>query len=76
MVRPGFLQFLLANRNAAIYAPASNEMTTVGEEWYSRASAAYDRAVKACEYERGDYIMLAGEEWQKLFGARIPDYLG
>lgn len=71
-----FLHFLLAQRNATIYAPASNEMVSIGEEWFSRATAAYDRAVKACEYEREDYIVLAGEEWQKIFGTRIPAYLG
>jgi hypothetical protein len=71
-----FLYFLLGRRNTTIYAPASNEFVAIGEDWFSRASAAYDRAVKACEYEREDYIMLAGEEWQKIFGARIPDYLG
>lgn len=70
-----FLHFLMGKRNTSIYAPASNEFVAIGEEWYSRASTAYDRAVKACEYEREDYIMLAGEEWQKLFGARIPDYV-
>lgn len=71
-----FLYFLCGKRNALIYAPASNEMVDIGDAWYSRAATAYDRAVKACEYEREDYIVLAGEEWQKLFGARIASYLG
>lgn len=71
-----FLKFLIGQYNGTIYAPASNEMVAIGGEWFSRASAAYDRAVKACEYEREDYIMLAGDEWQKLFGSRIPDYVG
>jgi hypothetical protein len=71
-----FLFFLCGKRNASIYAPASNEMVGIGDAWYSRAATAYDRAVKACEYEREDYIVLAGEEWQKLFGTRIASYLG
>jgi len=71
-----FLHFLMARRNTTIYAPASNEFVAIGEDWFSRASSAYDRAVKACEYEREDYVMLAGEEWQKIFGTRIPDYVG
>lgn len=71
-----FLNFLCGKRHALIYAPASNEMVGIGDAWYSRAVTAYERAVKACENEREDYIVLAGEEWQKLFGTRIATYLG
>lgn len=71
-----FLSFLCGKRHALIYAPASNEMVGIGDDWYSRAVTAYERAVKACENEREDYIVLAGEEWQKLFGTRIASYLG
>lgn len=70
-----FLAFLCSKQHAALYAPASNEVVGIGDAWYSRAVTAYERAVKACEYEREDYIVLAGEEWQKLFGARIASYL-
>ena len=71
-----FLQFLCGKRHALIYAPASNEMVGIGDDWYSRAVTAHGRAERACEYEREDYIVLAGEEWQKLFGTRIASYLG
>jgi hypothetical protein len=71
-----FLRFLIARRNTTIYAPASNEMVPVGEDWFSRAETAYARAVQACEYEREDYVMLAGGEWQKIFGTRIPADVG
>ncbi len=71
-----FLRFLIGQRNAHIHAPASNQIVSIGEEWYSRALTAYDRAVEACEHEYQDRIIMAGEEWQKIFGPRVPSYLG
>lgn len=70
-----FLYFLCGKRNTLIYAPASNEMVGIGDAWYSRAITAYERAVEACEYEWRDYIVSAGQEWQKLFGTRIASVL-
>lgn len=67
-----FLEFLIAKRNTAIYAPASNEFVAIGDGWLSRAKTAYGYAVQACDYERGDFVVLAGYEWQKIFGTRIP----
>lgn len=71
-----FLRFLIGQRHARIHAPASNEMISIGDDWYSRALTAYERAVEACEHEYQDRIIMAGEEWQKLFGPRIPSHLG
>lgn len=71
-----FLRFLIGQRHARIHAPASNEMISIGDDWYGRALTAYERAVEACEHEYQDRVIMAGEEWQKLFGPRIPSYLG
>lgn len=71
-----FLNYLVGRRWGSVVTPGTLEMIGLGDDWYSRAVTARDRAVKACEYEREDYTMLAGEEWQKIFGPRIPDYLG
>lgn len=73
MVRD-FLSHLKGRRFATIYAPGTNEAMSIGEDWYSKASTAYDRAVKACNLEGTD-ANAAGDEWQKIFGTDIPKYV-
>lgn len=68
-----FFLFLIGRKNTSIWAPNSGEWVWIGEAWLSRAETAYARAVKACELEREDYVFLAGQEWQKIFGERIPE---
>jgi len=67
-----FFRFLcgVVNRNLTI--PGTGERVNLGEAWLSRAESARDRAAKACVYERDDLTVSAGEEWQKIFGRRIP----
>jgi len=67
-----FLEFLLNKRNSLVWAPSSADLYNVGDEWVSRAQTAYDRAKKACDFEREDMVVSAGDEWQKIFGPRIP----
>jgi len=71
MVRD-FLKFLVGKSNSYIFVPGTYEMIMLGEAWKSRAESAYSRAVKACEYESSDDSIMAGIEWQKLFGADMP----
>ncbi|WP_094540472.1 SMODS domain-containing nucleotidyltransferase [Brucella grignonensis] len=52
--------------------PGTLELVNLGDTWLSRAQTARDRAIRACEHEHEDYTILAGEEWQKIFGDRIP----
>jgi Second Messenger Oligonucleotide or Dinucleotide Synthetase domain len=67
-----FLRYLIGRQNGYIIAPSSGEIVLLGDGWLSRAETAYGRAVKACDYEREDWVALAGGEWQKIFGDRIP----
>ncbi len=67
-----FFLFLCGKAWHTLYMPGTGEAVPLGADWLSRAKSARDRAVKACEYERDDLTILAGEEWQKIFGTRIP----
>lgn len=67
-----FFAYLYGKANTHLFVPGTYEMIWLGDEWQSRAESAYNRAVKACSYEYNDWISLAGEEWQKIFGNQIP----
>ena len=67
-----FFAYLYWKANKWINVPGSGESIYLGDDWQSRAESAYYRAVKACDYERDNYVRLAGEEWQKIFGQQIP----
>lgn len=71
MVRD-FLSYLIGRKNTYVYAPGTGEAMSLGEAWLSRAESALSRAKKACEYEGNSSFSLAGDEWQKIFGADIP----
>lgn len=68
-----FLLYLIGRRNGYVVAPNSGEMVWLGDAWLSKAETALANAVSACENEHGDYVYLAGEDWQKIFGNRIPE---
>jgi len=67
-----FFEFLCQHVNGQVIVPGTCEVMSLGDEWHSRALAAYQRAIKACEYERDNQVEAAGEEWQKIFGLGIP----
>jgi hypothetical protein len=67
-----FFIFLCGKAWANIVIPGTGELVNLGNAWLSRAESARDRALKACEYEYNDWTIMAGEEWQKIFGQRIP----
>lgn len=70
-----YLQYLLRLQNGTVYAPGTGEQLQIGSAWVSRAESALVRARKACEYEQNEYSILAGDEWQKIFGSDIPKYV-
>jgi len=67
-----FLKYLIGKANGYVFVPGTSEFVLLSDGWKSRAESADARAVKACEYEAGNYPTLAGEEWQKIFGTYIP----
>jgi len=72
LVRDAFAH-MIARANGGFWMPGcAAEWITLGDAWLSKAQTAYDRALKACEYEYDNYEALAGGEWQKIFGTMIP----
>ncbi len=67
-----FFAFLYGRAQGYFFVPGTYEIVALGDAWQSRALTAYQRAVKACDYERNNYVQAAGDEWQKIFGTDIP----
>lgn len=67
-----FFAYLYHRSNTSVTVPGTLERILLGDEWQSRSATAYDRAEKACHYEKINFVEEAGEEWQKLFGQQIP----
>jgi hypothetical protein len=64
--------YLMGRANGFLIMPGTSEIVSLGSEWLSRAETAYRNAVSACENELGNYEALAGQAWQKIFGAAAP----
>lgn len=67
-----FFAWLCNKAWANLTIPGTFESINLGDAWLSRAQTARDRALRACADEYNDYTISAGEEWQKIFGDRIP----
>jgi len=48
--------------------PGTAEVIHLGDEWITKRQSAYQRAIKACVYERADMEQEAAAEWRKVFG--------
>jgi hypothetical protein len=71
MVRD-FFGYLISLGNGGWVAMPGGEIVPLGDDWLSRAQTAYRNAINACQNERENYQWLAGEDWQKIFGSKIP----
>ncbi len=67
-----FFAYLYNRANTDVVVKGTGEKIFLGDEWQSRALTAFNRAVKACDYEKLNTIEQAGEEWQKIFGQQVP----
>jgi hypothetical protein len=67
-----FFGFLSSQADATLVLPGSGQSTPLGRDWLFQATRAYKHAVVACECERGNFEVLAGKEWQAIFGSSIP----
>ncbi|MFY9330038.1 MAG: hypothetical protein WAO76_18770 [Georgfuchsia sp.] len=70
-----FFGWIITKANTHLWAPGTFDMLWLGDGWKSQAESAYRRAVKACDFERANDMMNAGDEWQKIFGLDIPKWL-
>ncbi len=67
MVRD-FFAFILDYVNGSAKPAGIQEWIPLGDSWQTKAQTAYNRAMKACDYEHADQGFLATSEWQKIFG--------
>jgi hypothetical protein len=72
MVRDFFAFLLNYTVDGWAKPPGIAEQILFGDQWQSKCQSAYQRAVKACEYEHADQGYLASSEWQKIFGPQFP----
>lgn len=72
LVRDAFAH-MIARASGGFWMPGcAAEWIVLGDAWLSKAQAAYERALNACACEYANYDILAGDEWQKIFGTMIP----
>ena len=67
-----FFAWLINKAHQLIFVPGTNEPVYLGDAWKTRAETAHARAIKACNFERDNRMLDAGDEWQKIFGLQIP----
>jgi Second Messenger Oligonucleotide or Dinucleotide Synthetase domain len=67
-----FLKYICNLSGGTLTLPGTGEIIPLGNEWVAKANAALTTALAACDMEYNDFTILAGEEWQKIFGNRIP----
>ncbi|MGA8148283.1 MAG: hypothetical protein WB870_12020 [Gallionellaceae bacterium] len=67
-----FFAYLYHQANGYVFVPGTLEAVALGNIWQSRALSAYQRALKACDYEYNNCVADAGDEWQKIFGTDMP----
>lgn len=70
MVRD-FFAFMHDYKDGWTLVPGTSEKIELGDTWFSKCQRAYQRSLKACEYEYGDYGFAAAAEWQKIFGKQF-----
>ncbi|MFN4140292.1 SMODS domain-containing nucleotidyltransferase [Aestuariivirga sp.] len=71
MIRDFFL-WLSKQGTTTLYVPGTYEPIRLTSDWVSKAQSAFERSAKAAHYESEDSHILAGIEWQKIFGKDIP----
>lgn len=68
------LKFFKSKVNGWVVVPGTGEVILIGDKWAPKIDTAIAIAEMACKYEFEDLDNLAGMEWQKIFGPRIPIY--
>lgn len=66
-----FFGFLLNYVNGWARPAGIEEHILLGDCWQTKCQTAYNRAVKACEYEHSDDAYSASVEWNKIFGSQF-----
>jgi hypothetical protein len=75
MVRD-FFAFLFQYINGRTRIVGTDEWIDLGSDWQTKLQTAYQRALKACQYEHDDWGIAATMEWQKIFGSQFEGTTG
>jgi hypothetical protein len=67
-----FFKFLVNKAGSYVVVPGTGETVWLGRDWTTKAERAHETALRACECEYHDHDITGGQEWQKIFGSRIP----
>jgi hypothetical protein len=71
-----FFAYLASRADGFVVMPGTGAQATLGDAWASKARTAQAAAAKAFDYEYRNEDILAGLEWQSIFGPMIPAYVG
>lgn len=67
-----FFAYLVSRAGGQVIMPGTGGAAQLGDAWVSKARSAQAAAVRAFDYERDNENILAGFEWQSIFGSMIP----
>jgi hypothetical protein len=70
-----FFAYIIQYANGTVTMPGKGEVVPLGDAWLNRAERAYSHAVEACNHERDNHEARAGQEWQAIFGAAVPEFV-
>ena len=71
MVRD-FLAYLIGRADSYLVMPGTGGLVALGAEWRTKAEIAYRHAFAACYHEQRNEELLAGQQWQEIFGSAAP----
>ena len=66
-----FFAFMLNHVNGWTRPAGITEQIQLGDAWVTKCRSAYNRALKACDYEHADDGFAASSEWRKIFGSQF-----
>ena len=67
-----FFAYLVSRAGGTFVMPRTNATIALGNAWEAKARTAQTAATKAFNYEQQNENVLAGIEWQSIFGGFIP----
>lgn len=66
-----FYAFLYHKSNGFVTMPGTGEVIALGSDWEFKVKTAYGHASVACDHERANNSIAAGEHWKSIFGSMI-----
>ena len=67
-----YFSYLVSRAGSSFVMPRTNATVALGNAWESKAQTAQVASARAFDYEHDNENILAGMEWQSIFGTLIP----